>query len=86
MSTEKEIRIKQKIDTAENWQQYNPILLDREIGVDSTNRKIKIGDGIASWNDLPYSSAIRQYVPNGGDMLGNNIAISKNSFATATSI
>ncbi len=44
-------------DTANNWQNKNPILLKGEIGIvsDITDENwIKIGDGTTAWNSLPY--------------------------------
>ena len=40
--------------TAEAWQSINPILGDGEPGVEKDTNKIKIGNGILPWNDLPY--------------------------------
>lgn len=47
-------RIQQRRDTAARWVQYNPILLEGEVGyvLDNPNQ-YKIGDGIHAWNDLP---------------------------------
>ena len=45
-------RIVTKNDTAENWQQNDPILLKGEQGIDTTNWKIRIGDGISKWSEL----------------------------------
>jgi hypothetical protein len=43
-------------DTGTNWASENPILAEGEIGIvmDSTPKKIKIGDGITAWNSLSY--------------------------------
>lgn len=46
--------IQSRHDTAENWTTNNPILAEGEIGVDTTNNIIKIGDGITAWNRLSY--------------------------------
>ena len=51
------VRILQKTDTSSRWESNNPILGKGEIGYDSTNKKIKIGDGTSRWNDLKYISA-----------------------------
>lgn len=40
------------------WESVNPILRDGEPGLDTTVRKIKIGDGITPWKDLPYQEDI----------------------------
>lgn len=52
-------------DSKANWEQYNPVLAAGEVGVEfdpskpsaagqSSERKIKIGDGFTPWNDLDY--------------------------------
>lgn len=40
--------------TSSQWSTANPILLKGEIGYDSTNNKIKVGDGVKNWNSLGY--------------------------------
>ena len=47
-------QIKQRSDTQNNWTVKNPILAIGEFGVDTTNKKIKIGDGSTTWNSLEY--------------------------------
>lgn len=47
-------RIQLRRDTAANWSSVNPLLAQGEIGLDLTNSKIKIGDGITYWNSLEY--------------------------------
>lgn len=41
-------------DTASNWSGNNPILSNGEMGVDTTNRVMKIGDGVTPWNSLDH--------------------------------
>lgn len=36
------------------WVSLNPVLAVGEIAHDTTNNKIKIGDGVKHWLDLPY--------------------------------
>ena len=38
----------------------NPVLLKGEIVYESDTRKFKIGDGVISWNDLPYDTTIEK--------------------------
>jgi len=52
-------RIQLRRDSATNWQTINPSLLQGEIGLDLTNKRMKIGDGFTSWNDLPYADDIQ---------------------------
>lgn len=47
-------RIQQRRDTAARWEQFNPILLEGEVGyVTDDPNQYKIGDGVRAWNDLP---------------------------------
>ena len=63
-------------DTAANWQSNNPVLANGEIGVDTTNKEMKIGDGATPWGSLPSelskaktsSSAILAEVMNGSSV------------------
>lgn len=43
-------------DTAAHWSTANPVLADGEPGYEHDSRKVKFGDGVTAWNDLPYSS------------------------------
>lgn len=55
---EKEVRIRNIIDTEQNWLLYNPVLLRGEVGFAiKTGNQIayKIGDGNTAWANLPYS-------------------------------
>ncbi len=49
-------RIKLRRDIASDWTTLNPTLLAGEIGIDTTNNKIKIGTGSATWTALPYAT------------------------------
>lgn len=40
-------------DTKENWEKYNPILTEGEVGLILNTLQSKVGDGIHHWNDLP---------------------------------
>lgn len=55
-------RIQHRRDTAARWAQYNPILLEGEIGYVTDNpNQYKIGDGVNAWNALPlrgYSGTV----------------------------
>lgn len=41
-------------DTAERWEEVNPILRQGEPGVELDTGLMKIGDGSTPWHDLPY--------------------------------
>lgn len=61
-------RIQQRRDTAARWAQYNPVLLEGEVGYVTDNpNQYKIGDGVHAWNDLPlrgYTGTIVQETGN----------------------
>lgn len=44
----------QRYNLASVWSQYNPILLNGEIGIESDTGKAKLGDGITPWSSLDY--------------------------------
>lgn len=47
-------QIQLRRDTAANWTSVNPTLASGEVGYDTTNNKIKMGDGSTAWNSLAY--------------------------------
>lgn len=40
--------------TSTQWSTANPVLLAGEVGWDSTNSKLKMGDGVTAWNALSF--------------------------------
>ena len=36
------------------WESTNPVLLAGEFGIDLTNKRVKLGDGVTTWNSLTY--------------------------------
>lgn len=49
-------RLRHPIFPAATWTAKNPLLQRGEIGAESDTYRMKIGDGVTYWNDLPYSS------------------------------
>lgn len=48
-------RIQQRRDTRARWEEFNPLLLEGEVGYVTDDPNLyKIGDGINRWNSLPY--------------------------------
>lgn len=45
---------KTQVQTAQEWYETNPALQQGFFGYDSTNRRVKVGDGFTSWNDLEW--------------------------------
>jgi len=48
------VKIKLRRSTASEWSSTNPVLSLGEPGVETNTRKIKIGDGVKTWNQLNY--------------------------------
>jgi hypothetical protein len=55
MSTTTIIKFQFRRDTAQNWQDTDPVLLAGEPGVEIDTGKMKIGNGSSPWMSLPYS-------------------------------
>jgi hypothetical protein len=59
MATTENVKILLRGDTASNWESFNPVLGKNEAvvewGNDSTEKRIKIGDGVTRYNALPYT-------------------------------
>ena len=55
-TTVRNMRILTRRDTAQNWTDYNPVLLIGEMGYETDARGLKFGDGVTQWRDLPYFS------------------------------
>lgn len=54
-------RMKQKRDTAANWEAMNPVLLNGEIVLVDTSAgelRAKIGDGVKKYSQLPFSDEV----------------------------
>ena len=69
-------QIKLRRDTYQNWYDANPVLALGEPAYDTTNNKIKVGNGTGAWRDLPYLTDTTgfdgSYVPfNSTDWIGS---------------
>lgn len=54
-------RMWQRRDTQANWESVNPVLAAGEIGVQlgatAADTKFKVGNGVATWTQIPFSSS-----------------------------
>lgn len=52
------LRTTQQVNYTEKWEEYDPILLKGELGIEVHDKKIKmkIGDGVSKWTELNYIS------------------------------
>jgi hypothetical protein len=51
------VKLQLRRDTTANWSASNPVLAEGEIGIDTTLKQAKIGDGVTAWNSLVYGLA-----------------------------
>jgi hypothetical protein len=49
------VKLQFRRDTAANWETNNPILSEGELGLDTTNQRFKIGDGVNTWDNIEFS-------------------------------
>ena len=60
-------------NTAAQWLEVNPVLLEGELGFESDTLRFKIGDGVTPWDHLPYSeSSAYQLLPGAGISITNH--------------
>ena len=60
MATVVNTTFKLKRGTAARWAEVNPILEQGEPGFVYDENRLKIGDGVTPWNDLPYIDGKRE--------------------------
>lgn len=60
MATTINTTFKLKRGTAARWAEVNPILELGEPGFVYDSNRLKIGDGVTAWNDLPYIDGKRE--------------------------
>lgn len=53
-----------KRGTAAKWVELNPVLAPGEPGFEYDTKKLKIGDGVTAWLDLPYVGSNDVYFAN----------------------
>lgn len=49
-------RIQLRRNTAANWIADNPVLFSGEPGMETDTNRLKVGDGIKTWTQLPYAA------------------------------
>lgn len=72
---------------ASEWTSVNPILASGEMGLETDTYKVKVGDGVLNWNDLPYGigQADLQAVTLAGNTTNTAISIT-NSAVSSNSV
>ena len=55
--------IRQRRDTEENWLAIDPVIPDGQLVVDKTNKRMKMGDGVNTYSNLPfYGGSVSQEI------------------------
>lgn len=49
-------KIQLRRGTTAQWEEFNPILAEGELGLDLTQSRLKVGNGVDAWEDLPFVS------------------------------
>ena len=57
------------MNSATAWVSINPVLLEGEIGIEAGSLRVKIGDGVHKWSDLPYSRSTGSILTAGNGIL-----------------
>ena len=62
------VRIRPRRSTRDEWEYYNPVLAEGEMGVEvpptgvgTGTVQIKFGDGVTPWKDLPYGLSVKAF-------------------------
>ena len=56
MANNQDYTIRVKRGTANEWAMYNPILGAGELGYDTTNKRLKVGDGLNVWSNVKFAT------------------------------
>ena len=48
------VSIRIRRDTLQAWELNDPVLFSGELALDTTSKKIKVGDGFTEWTNLNY--------------------------------
>ena len=57
---DREATVQLRRATSAQWSADNPVLLEGEVGIDTTINLVKIGNGSSRWSDLPLQARIAQ--------------------------
>ena len=64
-------KIQLRRDTSSSWTSINPVLSQGEPGIESNTGKLKLGNGSAAWNCLPYLVTCNSAICTTWDTLGH---------------
>lgn len=66
-----DVRVQSRFDSAESWHLENPILLAGEIGAETDTGRLKVGNGVQAWRNLPYVGSDFNADADGGFFYGD---------------
>ena len=75
--------IKFKRGTAARWNELNPVLVAGEPGFVTDENRFKIGDGVTTWNDLPYIGSYGGVATDGKSIILDGQILKLNGFEEA---
>lgn len=53
------VQMQMRRGTSAEWSAANPVLASGELGLDTSQNKFKIGDGVTAWNSLTFATGQR---------------------------
>lgn len=68
-------RVQFRRDIKARWAEFNPVLMEGEIGLEIDTNNIKMGDGVHAWNELEYGVGIENITSELGN--SENLAASQ---------
>ena len=77
------VQIQLRRDTASNWTTNNPTPAEGELCIEKDTIKIKFGDGVTDWNNLPYFESGDVFIQEIETFIVNNTIIS-NGYVSLT--
>ena len=86
------VRIRPRRSTRDEWEYYNPILAEGEMGIEVPDTgvgtgtiKVKIGDGVTRWKDLPYAINLENIEDSIEKILKNKTVLAEDENTVETS-
>ena len=86
------VRIRPRRSTRDEWEYYNPVLAEGEMGIEVPDTgvgtgtiKVKIGDGVTRWKDLPYAINLENIEDSIEKILKNKTVLAEDENTVETS-
>ncbi|MBQ7262452.1 MAG: hypothetical protein IJR14_01915 [Synergistaceae bacterium] len=86
MAGSAQTRMQQRRGTSTEWASLDPVLLAGELGIDTTQGIVKVGDGVKRWSELPEMGGGATFVLDEDDTIVCVQDIKRTSSTTVTSM